>query len=89
MGPASPLHRVLIEFDRNVADEIRSRKIHPSQKIATAADGRVRLSVVVSELDKITRWILGFGMAACVIEPEALAQTIRSQLKLALNRYQK
>ena len=81
--------RVLIEFDARVADEVRIRKVHPSQKIATAPDGRVRLSLTIADaaLPEVRRWVLGFAEAARVIEPPELVDDLRRTLERAALRY--
>jgi len=81
--------RVLVEFDARVADEIRPRKLHPSQKIATAPDGRVRLSVTLplALLPEMRRWVLGFADAARVIEPPELVAEVAGALSAAAKRY--
>lgn len=87
VGSASKKHRVLIEFDARVAGEVRDRKVHPSQKIATAPDGRVRLSMSTGELEAVKRWVLGFGDAARVIEPPELVANVAAVLRSAADRY--
>ncbi len=81
--------RVMIEFEARVADEIRGRKVHPSQKIGLAADGRVRLSmtVAVEALPEVKRWVLGFGEAARVIDPPELMADVARALMNAWGRY--
>jgi predicted DNA-binding transcriptional regulator YafY len=81
--------RVLVEFDARAADEIRARKLHPTQKIATAPDGRVRLSVTLPAalLPEVRRWVLGFADAARVIEPPELVAEVGRMLAAAAKRY--
>jgi predicted DNA-binding transcriptional regulator YafY len=81
--------RLLVEFDARVADEVRTRKLHPSQKIATSPDGRVRLSIVVPAplVGEVARWILGFADAARVIEPPELVAEVAAALAAAAKRY--
>jgi predicted DNA-binding transcriptional regulator YafY len=81
--------RVLVEFDARVAEEIRARKLHVTQKIATAPDGRVRLSVALPTalLPEVRRWVLGFGDAAQVIEPAELVADVARMLAAAAKRY--
>lgn len=79
--------RVLIEFDARVADEVRARRVHPTQKLATAPDGRVRVSMALPIVDGVKRWILGFGAAARVIEPPELAMAIADELRRGATRY--
>jgi predicted DNA-binding transcriptional regulator YafY len=81
--------RVLVEFEARAADEVRARKLHSTQKIATAPDGRVRLSVSVPAalLPEVRRWVLGFGEIARVIEPPELVADIARSLAAAAKRY--
>jgi predicted DNA-binding transcriptional regulator YafY len=81
--------RVLVEFDARAADEVRSRKLHPTQKIATAPDGRVRLSFTLPSalLPEVRRWVLGFADAARVIEPPELVADAARLLAAAAKRY--
>lgn len=79
--------RVLVEFEPGAAEEVRARRWHPTQKIATAPDGRVRLSMTAPTLDDARAWVLGFGGAAHVIEPPELAAQVHKELKRALARY--
>lgn len=79
--------RVLVEFDARVADEVRRARLHPTQRIAVAPDGRVRLSMSVGNVDEVRRWILGFGGAARVIEPVELVASVREAALAAAARY--
>jgi predicted DNA-binding transcriptional regulator YafY len=82
-----PKTRIVVEFDARIADDVRARKLHPSQKIATSPDGRIRLSVIATDLDSVLTWVLGFGAAARVIEPPELAAAAVATLRAALARY--
>jgi predicted DNA-binding transcriptional regulator YafY len=79
--------RVLVEFDARAAERVRSRRIHPTQRIATSPDGRVRVSFFAPDLERVKAWVLGFGDAARVIEPPALAEEICDILERAAARY--
>jgi len=83
--------RLLVEFDPRVADAVRSRRVHPSQKVAVAADGRVRASMSVPEspevMARVRAWLLGFGAAARVVEPRELADSLADELRRAAARY--
>jgi predicted DNA-binding transcriptional regulator YafY len=85
-GPAAAAH-VLVEFDARAAERVRARKIHPTQRVATAPDGRVRLSFFAPDLERVKSWILGFGDSARVLEPPALVEEVRAQLERAAARY--
>jgi predicted DNA-binding transcriptional regulator YafY len=85
----APKARVLVEFDARVADEVKARRLHPSQKLATAPDGRVRLSMTVppSLMPEVQRWVLGYADAARVIEPPELVTAMATALARAAERY--
>jgi len=79
--------KVVIDFDAAVAELVRSRRVHESQKLATLPDGSLRLAMTVGDLTELTSWILGWGKTARVVEPEGLAAAVRSELSAALARY--
>jgi predicted DNA-binding transcriptional regulator YafY len=87
-GIAPPARtRAMIEFDARVADEIKSRKVHPLQKLGTSPDGRVRLSIPLANVDTMVGWVLSFGDAARVVEPPDLARRVAGALERAAERY--
>ena len=83
--------RLIIEFEPRVADAVRSRRVHPSQKLAVAPDGRVRVSLMVPELPdvlaQVRAWVLSFGAAARVVEPREFLDEVARELRRALGRY--
>jgi predicted DNA-binding transcriptional regulator YafY len=83
--------KLLIEFEPRVADAVRARRVHPSQKLAVAADGRVRASLSVPEsadvLALVRAWVMGFGAGARVVEPRELADDVAAELRRAAARY--
>lgn len=79
--------RALVEFEARVADEIRSKKLHRDQRIAMSADGRLRLSVPLVNVDTFIAWVLSFGDAATVVEPPEVARRIAAILDRAAARY--
>jgi predicted DNA-binding transcriptional regulator YafY len=88
---ASRSIKLLVEFEPRAADIVGARRVHPSQKLAVAADGRVRASLSVPETPEVVAqlrsWILGFGAAARVLEPRDLADEIAHELRRAADRY--
>jgi predicted DNA-binding transcriptional regulator YafY len=79
--------RFVVEFDARIADEIRARKIHPLQKIATSPDGRVRVSLPLVSTEAAIRFVLSYGDAARVVDPPELVQDIAERLARAEQRY--
>jgi predicted DNA-binding transcriptional regulator YafY len=76
--------RVTLDFDKAVADLVRSRKINETQRIAPLAEGGVRLTFTVGELTELVSWVLGWGKTVKVIEPKELATRVRDELVGAL-----
>jgi predicted DNA-binding transcriptional regulator YafY len=83
--------KVMVEFDARVADAVRARKVHPSQRLASAPDGRLRASLAVPAspdvVARVRAWVLGFGSAAHVLEPKELADEVALELRRAASRY--
>jgi len=79
--------KMLVEFDPRVADLVRAKKVHPAQRVAQAPDGRVRVSAPLGDRALARAWVLGFGDAAKVLEPEDFVQEVREALTRAAARY--
>jgi predicted DNA-binding transcriptional regulator YafY len=83
--------KVLVEFEPRAADGVRARRVHPSQKLAVAPDGRVRASLSLPEspevLERFRSWLFGFGAGARVLEPPELADDVARELRRAADRY--
>jgi predicted DNA-binding transcriptional regulator YafY len=72
--------RVVVEFSVAEAPYIRERVWHASQQLADTAGGGVRLTLEVVIDWGLEAWILGFGPAARVIEPDSLVERLVHQL---------
>ncbi len=79
-------YHVVIQFNALVADYIREKKWHPSQKLRELSDGGVELSLTLSSFVEIRRWILGWGGAARVIAPQELAASVREAAQAILSQ---
>ncbi len=73
--------RIRIQFSEWVADYIREKKWHPSQKLQELPEGRVELQLDLSSLVEIQRWVLGWGGDAVVLEPRELVEAVRAAAK--------
>jgi predicted DNA-binding transcriptional regulator YafY len=80
-------HKVVIEFDAHAAEYVRMRRVHQSQKLASIANGGVRLSMTVGNLNAVTSWVLEWGERAKVVSPPELVERVRTELKNALKQY--
>lgn len=78
---------IRIRFKRAVADYVREKVWHPSQKISEREDGDLDLELRLSSLVEIERWILGWSGDATVMAPLELAQTIQDAAKKIQGNY--
>lgn len=85
---ATTRNRVVIEFDEHAAEYIRSRRVHPSQKLTALPGGRLRLTMQVGNLNQLASWVLEWGRRARVVEPPELVERVRDELRAALSNYE-
>jgi predicted DNA-binding transcriptional regulator YafY len=71
---------VEIQFDATTAPYIRERKWHPSQGLIEHADESVTLTMTVSGLNDIKRWVLSYGKGAQVLSPPKLIAMIKAEI---------
>jgi predicted DNA-binding transcriptional regulator YafY len=69
-------HRVVVRFNELVADYIREKKWHASQQLKTLSNGGVELSLRLSSLVEVQRWILSWAGNAEVIAPPELKKAV-------------
>jgi len=79
--------RIEIEFTARAAPYVQGRTWHESQQVNPLADGRVRMTLDVSNDWALRSWLLGFGADVRVIAPQTLAQSLRDELILAAEQY--
>ncbi|MBI4509498.1 MAG: WYL domain-containing protein [Deltaproteobacteria bacterium] len=87
VGTGEP-QRVVIEFGRTKRTHVLARTWHPTQKVQTLADGRVRLELVLNDLTEIVSWVLSWGPHARVLEPPALREKVVRELADAAEWYE-
>jgi predicted DNA-binding transcriptional regulator YafY len=68
-----------VRFTKTVAPFIKEKNWHPTQQIKKLKDGSVELSLQLSHLSDIQRWILGWGSQATVLAPKELAEGVRAE----------
>ena len=78
---------VTVEFEARAAMFVRGRTWHPSQVADELPDGRLRLTLCVTHDWALRSWVLGFGSAARVTAPAALAQAIVEECGAMLKGY--
>ena len=72
---------VIIEFSAAEAPYVREREWHASQVIEDLPDGRIRLTLNVVIDWELQAWVMGFGPAARVVQPDAFARRIVESLE--------
>lgn len=68
---------VVLRFNARVADYIREKKWHDSQQQRELKNGGVELSLKLSSLIEIERWVLSWGGDVVVVKPRELSDSIK------------
>lgn len=77
-------YEVVLDFAPRAADYVREKKWHGSQKLRDRADGGVELTLKLSSLAEIQRWVLSWGGEAKVRQPKELAEAVREAARRIL-----
>ena len=75
---------VLLRFDLRVADYVREKKWHESQQLRELKNGGVELSLKLSSLVEIERWVLSWGGDVRVVKPRELITSVCEAAKKVL-----
>jgi proteasome accessory factor B len=78
---------VEIIFNGEVAEYVRSRVWHPSQRVREISGGRINMKMHVGGEFELVAWILSFGPAARVVSPEKLRRRVEAELARTLDNY--
>lgn len=71
-------YEVVVDFDAWAADEVRGRSWHTSQELRELPKGMLRLTLRLSNIEEVEKWVLGFGTHATVVRPACLAERLRT-----------
>ncbi len=77
---------VVIRFNARSADYVREKKWHESQQLRELKGGGVELSMKLSSLAEVERWILSWGGDATVVKPRELIDAVRESAEAILKR---
>lgn len=80
---------VSIRFAPRQARWIRERKWHRTARIQESLDGGCVLTVKVSGMGEVKRWVLQFGAEAEVLEPKGLREEVGRELECASSAYRR
>jgi predicted DNA-binding transcriptional regulator YafY len=75
---------VVIRFGERVSDYVREKRWHSSQRLRDLKDGGVELSMNLSSLPEVERWVLSWGGDATVVRPAELAESVRQAARRIL-----
>ncbi len=84
----APAERIVVEFDAHLAPHVRGRVWHQSQQLEERPDGRVTMTLEVSNDWALRSWLLGFGASVRVISPSSLADALLNEHKRAAAKYE-
>ncbi|MBV8756031.1 MAG: WYL domain-containing transcriptional regulator [Deltaproteobacteria bacterium] len=87
LADATGPHEVIVEFSDEKAHLVSSREWHPSQKVTTLNDGRIRITLTVPSLAPIVSWILEWGPHARAVAPDLLVAQVARELRAATALY--
>lgn len=78
---------VVVRFFPEVAPRVAETTWHPSQVIEHEPDGSLVWRARVAGIQEIRSWVLGWGGACEVLEPDELRDRVTTELTTALERY--
>jgi predicted DNA-binding transcriptional regulator YafY len=84
---SAPPERVELEFDAAVAPHVRGRVWHESQQVRELPDGRIHMTLDVSNDWALRSWLLGFGSRVRVLAPDTLATALREEFQRGAELY--
>jgi len=79
-------HEIVLRFNQGVADYIREKKWHESQKLRELKNGGVELTLRLSSLMEISRWVLSWGGNVKVIKPAELKQVVKEAARVIVEQ---
>jgi predicted DNA-binding transcriptional regulator YafY len=71
--------RVVLRFAARVAQEVRERAWHASQRMANLPGGGVELELTIAAPEELERTVLGFAGDVTVVTPRSLAERVQQR----------
>jgi len=82
-----PPEKVKILFKPAIGNYIREKKWHATQLLTTRDDGSLQFEVEVAITAELKNWIMGWGAAAVVLQPQSLADSICKEARGVAENY--
>lgn len=80
------LSNVKLIWDARVAENIKSRRWHPSQQFTELESGNIEMTLEVQPGSEFIAWIQSYLPFVEVVEPEPLREQLRNNLRKALDK---
>ncbi len=77
----------VVELDAFAADDVRGRRLHPTQELTEIPGGMLRVRLRLDSLEEAERWVLSLGTHATVIRPEKLRERLMKASEELWQRY--
>jgi proteasome accessory factor B len=77
-------YEVVLRFTPEAADYIREKKWHDSQQLRNLKNGGVELTMKLSSLEEVQRWVLSWGGNATVLAPAELQASVKAAARRML-----
>ncbi len=77
---------ILLSADRAIEGRIRESDNYYIDALEEHPDG-LHIRMRVRRIEEVLQWIMGWGSAMTVLEPEALRERIRNEAEKLLKRY--
>ncbi len=78
-----------VRLDKAIADEVRLKIHHPTQRVKTLPNGDVVVTIMAGGWDEMKAWVLGYSYRAEVLKPDAMREEIRQDIEHMLTNYLK
>ncbi len=82
-------HHVRLRFTAEAARWVREKEWHPSQRIHERKDGSIELTLTVTHLLEVQRWVMGYGCQCEVLEPAELREAVREEFRRGVEIYKR
>ena len=70
---------IAIEFSEDVAQFVKERRWHSSQRTVNLDGGRIRVTLELGQTPELVSWVLSFGPGAKVVSPTSLAERVAAK----------